>query len=90
MRGVYCPLRSLIFSLIEWREGRMERRGNEQVRFADDTVLVAETNEHLQYAVNEFERSCGRMGLKINARESKLLVFRKYQSESCEKVRVIR
>ena len=32
---------------------------------ADDTVLVAETKEHLQHIVSEFERACEGMGLKI-------------------------
>ena len=40
-----------------------------QVLNADDTVLVAETREHLQYIVNEFERACDSMGLKINVGE---------------------
>ena len=42
--------------------------------FADDTVLVAETKEHLQHIVSEFERACVSMGLKINVRKSKVLV----------------
>ena len=29
-----------------------------QVLHADDTVLIAETRDHLQHIVNEFERSC--------------------------------
>ena len=53
-----------------------------QVLYADDTVLVAETREHLQHIVSEFERACDNMGLKINVRKSK-----KNQMGSCEKVR---
>ena len=36
----------------------------------------------------EFERACDSMGLKINVRKSKVLVIKKNQMGSCEKVRV--
>ena len=45
-----------------------------QTLYVDDTVLVAETKEHLQHIVSEFERACDSMGLKINVRKSKVLV----------------
>ena len=53
-----------------------------QVLYADDTGLVAETREHLQHIVSEFERACDSMGLKIN------VGIKKDQMGSCEKVRV--
>ena len=37
-----------------------------EVLYPDDTILVAETREHLQHIVNEFEKACDIMGLKIN------------------------
>ena len=50
-------------------------------------MFVAETRYHLQHIVNEFERACDSMGLKINVEKSKVLV-KKDQRGSCEKVRV--
>ena len=50
--------------------------------------MLAETREHLQYIVNEFERACDRMGLKISVEKNKVLVVRKNQRGSCEKIRV--
>ena len=41
--------------------------------YADVTVLVAETTEHLQHTVNGFDS----MGLKINVGKSKGLVVTK-------------
>ena len=37
-----------------------------KVLYADDIVLEAETREHLQHIVSEFERAWESMGLKIN------------------------
>ena len=59
-----------------------------QVLCADNTVLVAETREHLQHTMSEFEKACDIMGLKINVRKSKVLTIKKDQLESCEKIRV--
>ena len=51
-------------------------------------VFVAETREHLQHIVSEFERACDSMGLKINVGKNKVLTIKKDQMGSCEKVRV--
>ena len=59
-----------------------------QVLYADGTVLVAETMEHLQYVVNKLERVCDKMMFKINFGKSKVLVVIKDQVGSCEKVGV--
>ena len=68
---------------------RMEKVGKlKQVLYADDTVLVAETGGHLQRIVSEFERACDGMGLKINVGKSKVLMVKKGEMGSCEKVRV--
>ena len=56
--------------------------------YADDTVLVAETREHLQHIVSEFESACDSMGLKIFVGKSKVLKIKKDQMGSCEKARV--
>ena len=48
-----------------------------QVLYADDTVLVAETREHLQHIVSEFERACDSIGLKINVGKVKVLTILK-------------
>ena len=59
-----------------------------QVLYADDSVLVAETRNHLQHIVSEFARACDSMGLKINVGKSKTLAVKKDQTGNCEKVRV--
>ena len=47
-----------------------------------------ETREHLQHIVSEYERMRDSMGLKINVEKCKVLMIKKYQMRSCEKVRV--
>ena len=44
-----------------------------QLLFADDTVLVAESEEDLQKLVTEFERVCTRRKLKVNVAKSKVM-----------------
>ena len=53
-----------------------DRQGNWDVNtllYADDTVLVSETDEGLKWLVGEFERKCTEYGLKINAGKSKVV-----------------
>ena len=62
--------------------GRMVRRVNERATgrggewrgWEIKGALVVETRGRLQCIVNEFERECDRMGLKINVREHQALV----------------
>ena len=59
-----------------------------KVLYADDTVLVAETREHVQHIASEYKRVCDSMGLKSNVGKSKVLMVKRDQMGSCEKVRV--
>ena len=49
-------------------------RGGEWRGWEIKGALVVETRGRLQCIVNEFERECDRMGLKINVREHQALV----------------
>ena len=58
--------------------GMRERNGCEwevsQLLFADDTALVASTEERLQRLVDEFGVVCERRKLKVNVGKSKVMV----------------
>ncbi len=43
--------------------------------YADDTVLLAESEGMLQRIVDEFDRLCKRRKLKVNTGKSKVMVF---------------
>ena len=49
--------------------------------FADDTVLMAESERELQMIVNEFHNVCKRRKLKVNVAKSKVMVFERRKSE---------
>ncbi len=49
--------------------------------FADDTVLLAESEGDLQRVVNEFYSVCKRRKLKVNAGKSKVMVSERREEE---------
>ncbi len=50
--------------------------------FADDTVLLAESNGDLQRVVNELFSVCKRRKLKVNAGKSKVMVSERKEEEA--------
>ncbi len=65
---------------------RLNVRGVEQPLvaslYADDTVLLAQTEGMLQKIVDEFDRVCKRRKLKVNAGKSKVMVFEKAKEQT--------
>ncbi len=63
---------------------RLNVRGVEQPLvtglYADDTVLLTESEGTLQRMVDEFDRVCKRRKLKVNAGKSKVMVLREQES----------
>jgi len=49
--------------------------------FADDTALIAESEEDLQKLVNVFDSVCKRRKLKVNVSKSKVMVFERKKIE---------
>ncbi len=49
--------------------------------FADDTVLLAESERKLQRVVDQFHNVCSRRKLRVNARRSKVMVFERREVE---------
>lgn len=50
------------------------------IRFADDTVLIADSDTGLQSLVERLEGSCKKYGMKINSSKTKVMVFGKNQN----------
>jgi hypothetical protein len=50
--------------------------------YADDTVIMSETEEGLQQALLNFEQYCDLWKLKVNTRKAKIFIFskRKYKA----------
>ncbi len=49
--------------------------------FADDTVLLAESERELQRVVDQFRNVCNRRKLRVNAGKSKVMVFERGEVE---------
>lgn len=45
------------------------------IRYADDTVIMADSEEHLQILMNRLTTESSRMGLEINTAKTKTMVF---------------
>ena len=54
------------------------------LRYADDTVLIAETIEELQELVNEVKERSLVKGLKMNVKKTKTMVIRRNIKEDCK------
>ncbi len=65
---------------------RLNVRGVEQPvvagLYANDTVLLAESEAMLQRIVDEFDRVCKRRKLKVNAGKSKVMVFKRTREQT--------
>lgn len=83
-RGVRqgCVLSPDLFSLygqkcmeeLEDMDGiKIGGRNINNVRYADDTVLLAESEEKLQNLIDALTESCGRKGLKININKTEVM-----------------
>ena len=53
------------------------------LRYADDTVLIAESEEELQKLVNEVKERSLEYGLKMNTKKTKTMVIRRNVDEPC-------
>ena len=53
------------------------------ILYADDTVIMSETEESLQQALLNFEQYCDLWKLKVNTQKTKIVIFskRKYKSQ---------
>ena len=45
--------------------------------FADDTVLFAESDQELQYVLDQFQEYCDEMKLTVNVSKTKIVIFTK-------------
>jgi len=47
------------------------------IRFADDTVLIAENEENLQKLLDAVQRHCKNFEMQINVQKTEVMVFSK-------------
>ena len=52
---------------------KIARRNNNNLRYADDTTLMAETEEELKSLLMEVKEESQRVGLKLNIQKTKIM-----------------
>ena len=75
----------LIEEALSDREGlHINGENINNIRFADDTVLIAESKEDLQEMINELNQKCIEYGMSLNAKKTKVMVIDKKEQIECE------
>ena len=54
-------------------ESRLARRKIKNLRYADDTTLVAESEEELKSLLMKVEKESEKVGLKLNVQKTKIM-----------------
>ena len=94
-RGVRqgCVMSPVLFSLygeiimrnISDKEGiRVGGQNTNNIRYADDTVLIVDSEEKLQRLIDEADAAEGELGLKINRSKAECMVLSKRTAPTCE------
>ena len=71
--GFHCNSQAVIDELEEMEGIRIGGINMNNIRFADDTVLIADTEEKLQRLVDGLNEGCERYGLKINTGKTEVM-----------------
>ena len=58
------------------------------IRFADDTIVVAETEEELQKMIESINTACEEYGMALNAKKTKTMLISKFDEDKTCKVQV--
>ena len=54
---------------------KIARRNNSNLRYADDTTLMAESEEELKSPLMKEKKESGKVGLKLNIQKIKIMAF---------------
>ena len=54
---------------------KIARRNINNLRYADDTTLVAESEEELKSLLRKVKEESGKVGLKLNIQKTKIMAF---------------
>ena len=58
------------------------------IRFADDTIVAAETEEELQKMIDSINTACEEYGMALNAKKTKTMLISKFDEGKTCKVQV--
>ena len=53
------------------------------IGYADDTIILAESEQHLQHMIDKLDAACEQYGMGMNAKKTKTMIVEK-TPEKCE------
>ena len=54
------------------------------IRYADGTIILAESEQQLQHMINKLDATCEQYGMAMNAKKSKTMIVEKTPEKQCE------
>ena len=86
IKAVYCHpayltyMQSTSWEMLGWRKYKLESRLPEEhiknLRYADDTTLMAESGEELKSILMKVKEQSEKVGLKFNIQKTKIMAYR--------------
>ena len=81
LKAIYCLLFNLYAEYIMRNTGldkaqagiKIARRNNSNLRYADDTILIAESEEELKSLLMKVKEESGKVDLKLNIQKTKIM-----------------
>ena len=54
------------------------------IRYVDDTIILAESEQQLQGMIDELDATCEQYGMAMNAKKTKTMIVEKTPEKQCE------
>ena len=54
------------------------------IRYADDTIILAESEQQLQHMIDKLVATCEQYGMAMNAKKTKTMIVEKTPEKQCE------
>ena len=79
VKDVYChpayltSMQSTLWEMLGWKKHKIAGRNINNLRYADDTTLMAESEEDLKSLLMKVKEESEKVGLKLNIQKTKIL-----------------
>ena len=79
VKAVYCHPASLTYmqstsrETLGWKKHKIARRNTNNLRYADDTTLMPESEEELKSLLIKVKEESEKVGLKLNIQKTKIM-----------------
>ena len=79
IKVIYCHpayltyMQSMSWETLDWKKHKLESRNINNLRYADDTTLMAESEEELKSLLMNAKEESEKVGLKLNIQKTKIM-----------------